>query len=486
MRIRSSIDQTRMLAILLAYFIAYLIIRISFGGSLERDEAEAVYLTQQLQFGYGTQPPLYAWLQWLTFSLFGLNRFSLTALKCLILIGIYISLYRIGRPLLGVRAALAATASLVFFLQIGWESLRDLTHSVLLTSIACATLWCYFALLREQKAERYALLGLLVGLGLQTKYNFALFLTGLVCTSLLLKEHRSALWNKKIMIAVTIAVIVFLPHGLWLLQHIEEASAGTLRKMAEGAGDASYLKNVATGLAGILFAPIAFAVVPAIVYAATLWRAGVRPKAFLGSAQSRFFLYLYGSSFVLLIAIVLTGEVGKIKDRWMMPLLVSLPIAAFVMLPALRRRQVGRTIQTASIAFALLVLIVLPLRLYLVSGISKIAPPHHPYAQLSHELERRFPDVRTVITDSTLLAGNLRFARHELTTMLLSDVVSKPTTRREEVLLVMPDNVAAASLDRFRAAYPSGRISEHGKLRLGYNFGAKGSMTFDYVVVSLQ
>lgn len=172
-------------ALLLAVFALHLLIRINLHGSLERDEAEIVYLTQQLQLGYGTQPPLYAWLQWLTFSVFGLNRFSLLVLKDLILVTLYVGMYRMARPMIGIHGAVAASASLLLFPQIGWESMRDLTHSVLLTSIACSTLWCYFAVLRKPSVGRYILFGALAGLGLQTKYNFAIFLGGLTCASLL-------------------------------------------------------------------------------------------------------------------------------------------------------------------------------------------------------------------------------------------------------------------------------------------------------------
>lgn len=47
----------RPLLALLAWCCACLAIRLAEHGTLERDEAEIVYLTQQLRLGYGTQPP---------------------------------------------------------------------------------------------------------------------------------------------------------------------------------------------------------------------------------------------------------------------------------------------------------------------------------------------------------------------------------------------------------------------------------------------
>lgn len=244
--------------------------------------------------------------------------------------------------MIGIHGAVTASASLLLFPQIGWESMRDLTHSVLLTSIACSTLWCYFAVLRKPSVGRYILFGALAGLGLQTKYNFAIFLGGLTCASLLVREHSATLWNRKAGIAAIVAVLVFLPHGMWLLQHIDQAATGTLDKMPEGTDGAGYLRNVATGLGSILLAAAAFAVVPVLVYTAVCWCLRRHAVPDFRSPDSRFFISLYGSFLALLVCIVATGEVGKIKDRWMMPMLFSLPLAFLAMTPLLPK-QVVRT-----------------------------------------------------------------------------------------------------------------------------------------------
>ncbi|WP_184239536.1 glycosyltransferase family 39 protein [Massilia timonae] len=479
-------EQGHLLAALLAYFAAHLLIQMTVTGSLERDEAEIVYLTQRLQLGYGTQPPLYAWLQWLAFSMFGLNLFALALLKVLILLALYLGMYRAARPLIGVHGALAAAASLVLFPQIGWESLRDLTHSVLLTSVACSTLWCYFAVLRKPGAGRYALFGLLVGLGLQTKYNFGIFLTGLVCASLLVREHRDVLWNRKVVIAAGAAFLVFLPHGAWLMQNLDAAAAGTVRKLAEGTGESGYLNNVGAGLASLLSAVLAFAVPPVLVYIFALRRLHKQIAFDLRAPESRFFLCLYASFLALLVAIVLTGEVGKIKDRWMMPLLFSLPLALFAVAPRLSRQAAFERLRPVVVAVGLLVLILLPIRTWFGPALGKIAPPHHPYPELASELVRRFPATTTVVTEGTLIAGNLHFEQPRLRTLLLEHAIRSEERLAGQVLLVMGEDATIGWLDRFRSAYPQAKVTEQGRIRLGYRFGGKGSMTFDYVHLNVE
>jgi hypothetical protein len=479
-------EQGHLLAALLVYFAAHLLIQMTVGGSLERDEAEIVYLAQQLQLGYGTQPPLYAWLQWLAFSLFGLNCFSLALLKVLILVALYLGMYRAARPLIGAQGALAAAASLALFPQIGWESLRDLTHSVLLTSIACSTLWCYFAVLRKPRAGRYALFGLLVGLGLQTKYNFGIFLTGLICASLLVREHRDVLWSRNVVIAAGAAFLVFLPHGIWLMQNLDTAAAGTMRKLAEGTGDTGYLNNVAAGLASLLSATLAFAVLPVLVYLVALRRLHRQMACDVRSPESRFFLCLYAGFLAVLIAIVLTGEVGKIKDRWMMPLLFSLPLALFAVAPSLSRQAAFERLRPVVVAVGLLVLILLPMRTWFGPALGRVSPPHHPYPELASELVRRFPATNTVVTEGTLIAGNLHFEQPRLRTLLLEHAIRREERLAGQVLLVMDEDAKTGWLERFRLAYPQAQVMKQGRIALGYRFGGRGSMTFDYVHLNVE
>ncbi|MFO1232001.1 MAG: glycosyltransferase family 39 protein [Paenacidovorax caeni] len=116
------------------------------------------------------------------------------------------------------RAALWAAASLLLIPAMGWESLRDLTQPVLLTCLVAATVGAV-APAAPARPAGFALLGLLLGLGMLSKYSFALFaavlggaLLSLPAGQALLRE-RGAWW-----LPVLAALLVVLPHGLWLLR----------------------------------------------------------------------------------------------------------------------------------------------------------------------------------------------------------------------------------------------------------------------------
>src|SRR5438067_6698485 len=221
-------DAWRPLLAVLAYFIAYLVLRLAEQGGLERDEAEIVYLARDLRLGYGTQPPLYTWAQWLSFQGFGPGRFALVIVKDLSMAATFVIMYCAARPLAGRNGALVASAMLMLFPQVSWEALRTETHSVLMTTLACALLWAYVRLLGRQNPARYAWFGLVAGLGMLAKYNFAMLLAAMAGASLLVPEHRRLLWNRKIWIALGLALLLFAPHAAWIVQHPDAAFGATV------------------------------------------------------------------------------------------------------------------------------------------------------------------------------------------------------------------------------------------------------------------
>jgi 4-amino-4-deoxy-L-arabinose transferase-like glycosyltransferase len=467
---------------LFAYCLAYLAIRYAVQGSLERDEAEIVYLTQQLRLGYGTQPPLYAWLQWLSFEVFGINWVSLLALKDLALGATCVGIYQAARPLVGRGGALAASASLALFPQVAWEALRIQTHSVLMTAIAAATLSLYFALLRRPNLARYAGFGVLCGLGLQTKYNYGVFLAALACASLLVRAHREILWNRRIWAAVLPALLLALPHAIWIAQHPGLAFGGTLSKMQDGAAAAPYLARVGDGALQVLSGIFSFVALPSLVYAAVCWR---RRRLWRGRAgfqrhapASRFFACFYGVCLLLLAVLALTGEVGTIKERWMIPLFFSLPLGLFVMFPALGKEEIYADIRRIAVFVALCLLALLPLRLWLGPAFGKVMTQHHPYEQLSAEVQRHCPLARTIVTESLLSAGNLRFARPALRTVLLEDAERERIPLAGPGALVTHAGAAPASLAEFHALYPDISTRPGANLSLAVEDGSGKRMDF--------
>jgi 4-amino-4-deoxy-L-arabinose transferase-like glycosyltransferase len=478
----------RPLLALLAWFLAFFLIRLAEHGTLERDEAEIVYLTQHLRLGYGTQPPLYAWLQWLIFQAFGIGRFSVLLPKTLALAASCIAMFQVSWPLIGRRGAFAATASLALFLQIGWEAMRIQTHSVLLTAIACATLWLYFELRRRPTPARYAAFGVLCGLGLQTKYNYGVFLACVIGASLLVRAHRDVLWTRKVWVAVLPALLLVLPHAAWVAGHADLAFTGTVRKMQDGGAGGSYAARAVHGAVGVLKGLVSFVALPVLVLAAVCRR---RRALWLGrlafdraSPASWFFACFYGLCALMLLALALTGEVGTIKERWMIPLFFSLPLGLFVMFPALGRDAVYRDLSRIALVFALCLLAMLPLRTWLGHYFGKDMTRNHPYAALSQVVERHCPAARTIVTESLLSAGNLRFARPAMATVLLEDAQRERPALNGPAALVTHLYAAPDAQAAFHAIWPGATLAQGIELDLAVE--DKSGRRMDFMVACVN
>lgn len=354
--------QALLLACLLIYLLAYLLLRLALPACLELDEAEITVLARHLALGYGSQPPLYAWLQWASFQLLGENRLALLLPKTALILATYLAMYRMAAPLVGVRAALVAAASLALIPEIGWDWLVDRTHTILATALACATLATYFALVRTPDLRRYLLLGLLAGLGLQAKYNTALFLFSLAAASLLTPEHRRLLWNRKLLLAAGLALLLLLPHGWWLAHHFPQATASTLGKLAEGTEDATRFAAPALGLLQLLLGLLELAGLLLLVCLLAWAVTGPTAAGSSMAVQACFFGRLYAVGLSVLAVLTLTGLAGNFRARWLLPLLFSLPLALLLAWPALRKPAPLRLILCACLVVSAVALAGLPLR----------------------------------------------------------------------------------------------------------------------------
>jgi len=257
--------------------------------------------------------------------------------------------------------------------------------------------------------------------------------------------------------------------------------------MQDGAVHATYLERVGEGGFEVLSGIISFVALPALVYAAVCWRRrGLwRGRAMLDRAlsgghapASRFFACFYGICLLFLAVLALTGEVGTIKERWMIPLLFSLPLGLFVMFPALGREEIYADIRRSAVFVALCLLALLPLRLWLGPATGKVMTQHHPYEQLAAEVQRHCPLARTIVTESLLTAGNLRFARPALHTVLLEDAQRERVSLAGPVALVTHAGAGPASLAAFHALYPDIGLGRRTVLSLAVEDGSGQRMDF--------
>ena len=395
---------THPLAWLLALALAHVAVRVAISPALKWDEAEQMLWSQQLALGYGAQPPLYTWLQWGVNALVGPSVLALSLLKHALLALTYALMWLAGRELLAPRGAWWAAASLMLLPTLGWYSVRDHTHTVLVTAMACGAWWLLLRIVRQPRPLEFAALGLVCGLGMLAKYSFALVAGAMLLAALSEPQARRALLSRGWWWAPLVGLLVVLPHLGWLLSHLSEATAGTLSKMEIDAarGPLKGARHLLQGVAGTL---LLFALFALWAFGGAWWRSPRQPA--LPWAQRVFGRYLL-LVLVALLGMVLAG-VTEFKGRWLLPLLCVVPLAAFAARPELQQHPRGARYTGAIVAMALLILLAAGLRPWFSGLRGEVDELNNPAAELGAALSAAGYDGRSpIIAADHMMAGLLR------------------------------------------------------------------------------
>jgi len=381
-----------------AYFFMHWLLRIFSGASFELDEAEQLVLGQHLQLGYSPEPPLYTWLQ--------IGPLSL--LKNLLLFATYASSYFIARHCgLNRQHAGLAALSLLLLPQVGWESQRDLTHSVLVTTVAAASVWTVLALLDGRRHWRqYLLLGVLLGLGVLSKWNFVLFALALLIT---LASLRPALLLRPAGLLVPLsAAALTAPYLLWLQDHLAVATAKSYKL---GTAGSAYLQNLVSGILSLADAYLLFMAlfIVAFVLVFQPWRLYRQAtEARQHPLALRFLVRLFWVTLVIMLLFVAVSGTTSYRERWLLPLLFYVPVMILALVPGDRWDATRvRRYQRLLLAMMLVVLLGMAGRVYLLPLTGKFTRPHFPAEALAAELLRAAGPHGLLIAETSYLGGNL-------------------------------------------------------------------------------
>lgn len=463
---------------LACYFLVEVVIRVVLHGALELDEAEQAFDAQQLRLGYGPQPPLYTWMQWLVFQGTGVSILGLSVLKNAVMFASFAIVYRVARPLLGVLAAAAISSSLVLITPLGWDALLDRTHSPLVTALAAATLATYFTLLSRPGRLHRALLGLLLGLGMLSKYNFAVFALGLACASLAVREHRRLFWTRDLWITAAVAVLCVLPHAAWFVQQIDLATRVTLDKMNDFHPEAPYGARVAGGAWNLLYA-IAVFISPLWIAFVAAYRSPRQATPQLKTPTAQFFLWFFASSMGFIVALILSGHLAYIKPRWLQATLFLLPLAVCVWYPPKRPVVYSRLLRYSALA-AVLMMVVLAIRPGIQGALGRHPRNAMPYAVLAPELARRFPGISAVAVRDIHVGGNVRMQLPRARVVLLGDLCKDDAIQGKVLLLEELEPEAPAR--RIPQACPGAPVLQRGQVDVRTNGPHEERLLFDYVL----
>jgi 4-amino-4-deoxy-L-arabinose transferase-like glycosyltransferase len=397
---------------LLIWALLLVLLRLWSSPALELDEAEQMLWSQQLLWGYGAQPPLYTWLQWGVSALLGPGLLALSVLKMGLLASTYAFIWRVAREALPPRMAWWAAASMVWLPVMGWESLRDLTHTVLVCCMVAATWWLVLRQLTQPSRMGYAWLGLVLALGFLSKYSFALFAVALGLALLSGRDTRAMLFGRGWWWLPLTAAGLLLPHLLWLLEHWQLASRGTLKKL-HLQPDASLWHGLSSLLVnGLLANLLLWMLLALLVFGRAWWRSvavsPARSEQALPWLKPLLWRYLACVA-CLLLGMVIVGDVTQFKERWVHPFLIIVPLLAFLVRPSLELHPRGPWFTRTVLIGFLLFGSIFAARPWLNTKMYRLDEINEPIASLAHQLQRAGYDGRSpIVASDGVLGGMLR------------------------------------------------------------------------------
>jgi len=183
-----------------------------------RDELYYLACAEHLDWGYVDQPPLIALIAWFARHVFGSSLLGLRLLPAIAGAALVWLAGKLTREMGGARFAQALAALAVLVVPIFLVFHHWLTMNAFEPLIWMGAAWCVVRAINTGKASYWFWFGVIIGLGLETKYSVIFFAFG-IAAGLLLTEHRRFLKGKWIWLGALAALVIFLPNLLWLVKH---------------------------------------------------------------------------------------------------------------------------------------------------------------------------------------------------------------------------------------------------------------------------
>lgn len=180
------------------------------------DNIEQLTWMRSLEWGYYKHPPVPTWMMWAFAQLSGWSAWSSYLLGALCVLASFllygVLLHEVQGPRFAWVGVLAALGITFYNGRINYFN-----HNVALLLWVSASAWLWWRILVAPRLRWWLLLGVVAGLGMLSKYQYAL-----VAVAGLWLFVRQGLWRvpthrRGLLLGGALATLMFLPHAVWLL-----------------------------------------------------------------------------------------------------------------------------------------------------------------------------------------------------------------------------------------------------------------------------
>jgi hypothetical protein len=328
-----------LLGIAAAITLAHLLTNNRYG--FHRDELQFLSDARHLDWGFIPYPPFTPFVERISLAIFGLSMVGLRLFSVIAQAVAIVITGLMARELGGGRVAQITAALAIAIAPFALFQGSEFQYS------SFAYLWwvliAYFVirLLKTENPRWWLAIGAAVGLGLQTKYDIAFFVAGIL-GGLLLTSARLYLRSGWFWTGAALALVIFLPNLIWQVRHdfISLTFLGHIHTRDVGEGRANgFLRAQFLLCTNLITAP--------------LWIAGL--VGFLRDRRYRLLAWMY----LIPLALFIIGRGRGYYLSAAYPMLMAMGAVAgerwIASLSRLRRRTIEIAYFTLLVTFGLLV-----------------------------------------------------------------------------------------------------------------------------------
>ncbi len=398
------------LTILIIYILLHFCVRIFLSQTLQVDDSEQINLAQNLLLGYSIpQPPLYSWISWGLFQIFGTGLFILSLLKyTLISLTFWFTWLVSGQLFQHLQTRYIATFSYLLMPSFAWHMHQGFTHTILLSLGIILSLHALLSLKENNSIKNYLYFGLSLGIGLMAKYSFLLFMVPLLISAISIASFRKIIINQKILLSIGVFVLIVGPHAYWLTQNYQEIFLSIDQKLKVTSDN--LLVDRIKSMGQFFGASLAFVVPFSLIFIINSWRELFNidkqtTRNDSAALLNRFYLII----FVLVILLTIFVSMPHFKVRWFHPLMMIFPLWMLTRIErqVLLSKSTIRWFVGITVIFTILILSIRIAQVTIGPELGKYGRLNRPIIETLEKLPVRLTNNSIIKTEDGFLGSHL-------------------------------------------------------------------------------
>ncbi len=209
-------------AIAIGHLALWMLICIVTQPNLPLDMVEMIYWGQQWQWGYHKHPPLPAWVAAGVWEFSGNQPWAMYLVAQSTIVITLWSVWKLSREIVSPWLAICSVTVMEGCYYCNYM-VNDINNTIMTRPMwALAILFLYRALDRKTLSQRtfyWCLTGVVIGLGMLCKYYMAVLVITFLAIPVLIPRTRSALKTAGPWLMTVIAIGIFLPHFIWMVEN---------------------------------------------------------------------------------------------------------------------------------------------------------------------------------------------------------------------------------------------------------------------------